>query len=205
MGFLQHTLGILVSPESEWKAIRNENNTFLRVFVSHDPFLALLPAVSAFIGVTQVGWTVADGEPVKLTVESAASLCALTYFALLAAIYILGEFVNWMSKTYGVTDSEEKRHYEGAALAVYVSTPFLLAGIANIYPEMWFVATVMGLAACYSIYLIYEGIPILMNIPKDRAFMYASSVVTVALVLTVAVMITTVVIWGMGVGPVYVS
>lgn len=205
MGFLQHTLGILIRPDAEWKAIRNEKNSFIQVFVSHVPILALIPVVSAYFGVTKVGWTVGGGEPVMLTANSAMTLCAITYAVLLAGIYIFGEFINWMSKTYGVGGSEEARHYEGTALAVYVSTPILLAGIANLYPHLWMVATLMGAAGCYAVYLIYEGIPILMNISKEQAFMYATSVVTVGLVLMVAIMITTVVIWGMGIGPVYTS
>ena len=110
-----------------------------------------------------------------------------------------------MSKTYGVKDDDEKRHYEGTALAVYVSTPTLIAGLALLYPQLWFVTVVMGLAATYSVYLIYQGIPILMNISKEQAFMYATSVVTVGLVLMVSTLIATVVIWGMGIGPVYVN
>lgn len=205
MTVLQHTLGILIRPASEWKAIRNEKNSFLQVFISHVPFLALIPSVCAYIGVTQVGWTISSGDPVKLTPMSAASLCALTYVALLASIYILGEFINWMSATYGVCDSAEQRHYEGTALAVYVTTPLMLAGVANLYPQMWLIVTALGLAGTYSIYLIYEGIPILMNISRERAFMFASSIVTVGLVLMISVLIITVVIWGMGIGPVYTS
>lgn len=205
MGILQHTLGILVNPDAEWKAIREEKNSFIQVFIGHVPILALIPAICAFYGVTQVGWKVAGGEAIKLTASSAASLCALTYFSLLASVYLLGEFINWMSKTYGVSGDAARRHYEGTALAVYVSTPVLLAGVANIYPSLWFVAVIMGLAGAYAVYLIYEGIPILMNIPQERAFMFATSVVTVGLVLMVTVMITTVVIWGMGVGPVYID
>ena len=205
MGILQHTLGIMFNPASEWKAIRGENASFIQVYVSHVPFLALIPVVAAYFGVTQVGWAVAGGDPIKLSTESAASLCALTYAALLAAVFILGEFINWMSKTYGVEGSDAQRHYESMALAVYVSTPVFLAGVANLYPQLWLVAAAVGLAACYATYLIYEGIPILMNISRERAFLYASSVITVALVLAVSLMICTVVIWGMGVGPVYID
>lgn len=205
MGLLQHTLGIFIHPAAEWEAIRNDKSSFLQVFVSHVPLLALIPSVCAFIGVTQVGWTVAGGSPIKLTPASAASLCALTYVALLASIYLFGEFINWMSKTYGVRDSDERRHYEGTALAVYVSTPLMIAGVANLYPQLWVIVTAVGLAGAYAVYLIYEGLPILMNIPRDRAFMFASSIVTVGLVLTVAVMMVTVVIWGMGVGPIYTN
>ena len=205
MGILQHTLGILFNPDNEWKAIRSEKNSAIQVFMSHVPFLALVPTVSAYIGVTQVGWTVGSGDAVKLTATSAATLCGLAYVALIAAVFILGEFIHWMSKTYGVADNAEQRRYESMALAVYVATPVLLAGVANLYPQLWVVVAAMGLAACYAVYLVYEGIPILMDISKERAFMYASSVMTVALVLAVSVMIATVVVWGMGVGPVYMD
>lgn len=203
MGILQHTLGILLKPHTEWKIIRSEKNSFIQVFVSHVPFLALIPAISAYIGVTVVGWSIGDGEVIRLTSDSAMSLCALTYVALLASIYVLGEFINWMSRTFGVKESEEVAHYEGTALAVYVSTPVLLAGFSLLFPSIWFVAVMMGLAGAYSVYLLYEGTPILMNIPKERAFMFSSSVVTVGLVLMVSLLVATVVIWGMGVGPIY--
>lgn len=205
MAILQHTLGILLRPATEWQAIRGEQGSFLQLFISQVPFLALIPTVSAYIGVTQVGWTIADGDPVKLTAASALSLCALAYVALLVGIYLLGEFINWMSKTYEVQGDEATRRYGAMALAVYVAAPVLLAGVANLYPELWLVTGVMGLAGAYAVFLIYQGIPILMNISKEQAFMYASSVVTVGLVLMVAVLVVTVVIWGMGVGPVYVD
>lgn len=205
MTILNHTLGIFLHPDSEWKAIRNEKSSFQQVFLSHVPFLALIPCLAAFYGVSQVGWTVGDGDAIRLSMSSAISLCALAYVALLAGVYVFGEFINWMSKTYGVRDSEDRRHYEGTALAVYVTTPMFLAGVFNAYPEPWLVTTTLVLAAAYSVYLIYEGTPILMNIDKDRAFMYSSSIVTIGLVLCVTVMIGTVLIWGMGMGPVYVD
>ncbi len=205
MAFLEHTLGIMLHPDSEWKAIRNEKHSFRQVFLSHVPLLALIPTISFYIGVTQVGWSVGSAEPVRLTALSALELCGLTYFALLFGVFILGEFINFMAKTYGVKDSEEKRHYEGTALAVYVTTPVFLAGIFGLYPDIWVNAIATGIAGAYAVYLIYEGIPILMNINKDQAFMYASSVVTIGLVMMVVVRVSAVLLWNLGVGPVYVD
>ncbi|ODS24939.1 hypothetical protein AB835_01370 [Candidatus Endobugula sertula] len=205
MAFLEHTLGIMLHPDSEWKAIRSEKHSFQQVFFSHVPLLALIPAVAFFIGVTQVGWSVGGGEPIKLTVLSAMELCGLTYFALLIGVFLLGEFINFMAKTYGVKDSDEKRHYEGTALAVYITTPVFLAGIFGIYPDIWVNAIATGIAGAYAVYLVYEGIPILMNISKEQAFLYASSVVTVGLVLMVVVRVVAVILWNIGIGPVYVD
>lgn len=203
MALLDHTLGIMTHPDAEWAAIRKQKSSFRQVFLSHVPFLAAIPALASFFGLTQVGWTIGDGAVVKLTVNSALSLCALTYVALLAGVYVLGEFINWMAKTYGVEGDEERRHYSGTALAVYITTPLMLAGAVTAYPMLWLNAVVIMAAAVYSVYLIYEGVPILMSLDKERAFMYSSSILTIGLVLMVSAMIATVIIWGMGLGPVF--
>lgn len=205
MAMLQHTLGVFINPDREWKRIRNERHSFVRVFMVHTPLLALIPVIAAYFGVTQVGWSVGSGGVVKLTAQSALWLCAGAYVAQLLAVYILGEYINWMSRSFGVADEARQRHYEGTALAVYSAAPMMLAGIVLLYPQLWVVAGVFIVAACYSVYLVYEGIPILMNIPKERGFIYASSVVTVGLVLAVVVMVATIIVWSSGLGPVYIN
>lgn len=205
MAMLQHTLGVFINPDREWQRIRNERHSFIRVFMVHTPLLALIPVIAAYFGVTQVGWSIGNGGVVKLTTESALMLCIGAYVAQLITVYVLGEYINWMSRSFGVADDLNKRHYEGTALAVYSSTPMMLGGLILLYPQLWVVATVFAATVCYSVYLIYEGIPILMNIPKERGFIYASSVVTVASVLFLVVLVATIIIWSSGIGPVYTN
>lgn len=205
MAMLQHTLGIFTNPDREWQRIRSDKESFLRVYLRHVPLLALIPVVAAYFGVTQVGWSIGSGAVVRLTSESALLMCVAAYIAQLAAVYVLGEYINWMSHSFGVEDGADERHFEGTALAVYSAIPIMLAGVVLVYPELWLVVSVYIVAACYAVYLIYEGIPILMNIPKERGFIYASSVITVALVLAVVVMVTTVIVWSSGAGPVYTN
>src|SRR5690606_25971125 len=109
--------------------IRDERHSFIRVFMVHTPVLALIPVIAAYFGVTQVGWSVGNGGVVKLTAESALLLCAGAYVAQLITVYILGEYINWMSRSFGVADDARQRHYEGTALAVYSSAPMMLAGV----------------------------------------------------------------------------
>jgi len=203
MAMLQHTLGVFINPDREWRRIREERHSYLKVFLIHTPLLALIPVIAAYFGVTQVGWSVGSGGVVKLTAESALWLCVGAYFAQLAMVFILGSYIHWMSRSFGVSGDMAQRHYGSMAMAVYSAAPLMLAGAVLIYPHLWLVASVFIIAGCYSVYLIYEGIPILMNIPKERGFIYASSVITVALVLTVVVLAATVITWGAGMGPVY--
>jgi hypothetical protein len=44
-----------------------------------------------------------------------------------------------------------------------------------------------------------------MKIPEERSFMYSSSVITVALVFLVTLLVATVIVWSVGVGPEYVA
>jgi hypothetical protein len=44
-----------------------------------------------------------------------------------------------------------------------------------------------------------------MNSPQDEGFLFSSSVLAVGLVVLVAIMAFTVIVWGLGVGPVYTN
>lgn len=74
---LLHTIGILTHPDKEWESIRADHETTSRLYLGHVLLLALIPAGAAFYGTTQVGWTVAGSEPVKLTESSAAPVLAV--------------------------------------------------------------------------------------------------------------------------------
>ena len=53
------------------------------------------------------------------------------------------------------------------SVASFSCTPLSLAGFALLYPVPWFNALVFLAAACYGAWLMYDGLPIVMGIPKD--------------------------------------
>jgi hypothetical protein len=76
--------------------------------------------------------------------------------------------------------------------------------ILELYPNV-ILFMVVGIAAIfYTAYLLYAGIPIFMGISDEEGFVYASSVLTVGLVMLVALMAITVLVWSFGFGPEYV-
>lgn len=197
---LEHTLGLMLHPDSEWENIRKEKKSVARVFLGHTPILAAIPCVASYYGVTQVGWHMSNGELIKMTESSALSLAVIAYIAFNIGVFVFGAFIDWMASTYSVDAVEHK----GETLAVFVTAPIFIAGVIGVYPVMWVVMLALMLASCWSVYLIYEGIPILMQIPKEQGFMYASSALTIGLVLAVVMIITTVLIWAMGFNPEFV-
>ncbi|WP_122770843.1 YIP1 family protein, partial [Pseudomonas viridiflava] len=87
--------------------------------------------------------------------------------------------------------------------AAYTATPLFIGGLAALYPNLWLAMAVGTAAICYTVYLLYVGIPTFMNIHQDEGFLFSSSVLAVGLVVLVAIIAMSVIFWEMGVGPVY--
>jgi len=162
--------------------------------------LAAIPAISAFIGTTQVGWSIGGGEPVRLTEGSAIQLTLLSYLAMLAGVAVMGGFIHWMSRTYDANPTL----VQCIVFAAYTATPLFVGGLAALYPHLWLGMIIGTAAICYTTYLLYVGLPTFMNIHQDEGFLFSSSVLAVGLVVLVAILALSVIMWGMGVGPVYV-
>lgn len=198
---LTNTFGLLTNPDQAWESIRKESESVARLYTGHVLLLALIPAVAGFVGTSQIGWQIGDGQVTRLSVGSAFTLSVLFYAAMLAGIFILGKFIDFFAATYDAVD----RTPRGVTMAAYTATPIFLIGVIAVYPNIW-VNMLAGLVAiAYAVYLLYEGLPILMKIPESRGFMFATAVLTVGLVMFVALLAMSVVIWSMGVGPIYVT
>lgn len=198
---IHHVWGLFAHPDQEWQEIRGDKETISHMYLSHVLILAAIPAVSAYIGTTQVGWSFGGGEAVRLTQSSALQMTVLSYLAMLAGVAAMGAFIHWMARTYDARPSLT----DTVVFAAYCATPLFIGGLAALYPNLWLAMSVGTLAVCYTAYLLYVGIPAFMNIPKDEGFMFSSSVLAVGLIVLVAMMATSVVLWGFGVGPVYTN
>lgn len=194
-----HTFGILTHPDREWQTIREEHESTPKLFLTHVILLAMIPAAAAFYGTTQVGWQVGDGAVIRLSEGSAMQLCVMFYAAMLSGIFIIGKFIDFFAATYNVESDN------GVTLAAYTATPLFLIGAIAVYPVLWVNMMAGVIAVCWSVYLLYEGLPILMKMPAERGFMFASSILTVGLVMLVGLFAISVIVWSIGIGPEYVS
>lgn len=194
---MHHVLGLFIRPDKAWRQIRGERSSSGHTHLTHTLSLAAIPAVSAFIGTTQVGWRPANGTLVLLTPSSAASLGLLSYLALLLGVAAVGAFVHWMARTYDATPSLA----QCIAFATYTATPLFIGGLAALYPHLWLGLLTLIAAVSYTVFLLYVGSPTFMDIPSDEGFLFSSSVLAVGLVVLVAIMAVAVTLWGLGLGP----
>ena len=196
---LSHVWGLLAHPEKEWKAIRKESRTIGKSYSSHVLLLAAIPPVAGYIGTTQVGWQVVSREVHRLTPESALWIAILSYLTILVAVFTIGKLIHWMSRTY---DARQTLPH-CITLAAYTATPLFLSGIMLLYPVLW-LNLLIGLPVLgYTVYLLYTGLPIVMGIAAERGFLFSTAVLAVGLVTLVAVLAATVILWDIGVGPVF--
>ena len=198
---IHHVLGLFTHPEQEWKEIRGEEESISHMYFTHVLILAAIPAISAYIGTSQVGWIIGNGDPVKLTTASALQMTVMTYIAMLIGIGAMGAFIHWMSRTYDSNPTIT----QCVVFASYNATPLFIGGLAALYPNLWLSMLVGTAAICYTVYLLYVGIPVFMGIPEEEGFVYASSILAIGLVMLVTMMAMSVVLWGVGIGPVYTS
>lgn len=196
---LSHVWGLLSHPEEEWKSIRKENCTIGKCYCSHVLLLAAIPPLAGYFGTTQVGWQVVSREVQKLTPESALWIAILSYLTILVAVFFIGKMIHWMGQTYGTKQTLP----QCIALAAYTATPLFLSGLMLLYPLLW-LNLLVGLPVLgYTVYLLYTGVPIVMGIPEERGFLFSTAVLAVGLVTLVAVLVATVILWDIGIGPVY--
>jgi hypothetical protein len=126
-------------------------------------------------------------------------IAVIYYLALLVGVFSIGWVIHLLGKAYEVV----KPIPLCIALAAYTATPLFLIGIMQVYPVLW-LNMLLGLPAlAYTVYLLYSGLPIMMEIPTERGFLYSSAVLAVGLVALVSLLAMTALLWGMGLQPVF--
>lgn len=190
---LNHIWGLYAHPREEWQSIEKRHESLLYSLV-HILMVALIPAICLYFAAAHIGWSIGTGDLIKLPESSAMLISIGVYGALVTGVFCLAYLIQWMAKTFDSAPS----FTQSLELAAYTSTPLLMVGITSLFPILWFVVLAVLAALVYSIYLLYSGVPIMMNIPEEKGFIYASSVVTCGLVMLVAMMAVGAILMSMG-------
>ncbi|MEP5766592.1 MAG: Yip1 family protein [Halieaceae bacterium] len=189
----------MLQPSQQWQKIAGLTTSTLKTMMLFPCIMALLPAVAWYYGTTAVGWTVGDGDSIKLTRDSALSIIILFYFAMIGAVGVIGYFIHWMADTYGADSSYAK----GIVITGFTATPLFLAGAVGFYPVLWLDMLIGTVATCWAVYLLYLGIPIVMKIPEERGFLFSSAVIAICLVMLICIMVGSVILWDFGAAPAF--
>jgi hypothetical protein len=98
----------------------------------------------------------------------------VTYAVSLAAVYVIAGVIDLLAPRFGA-----KKNFPAAfKLAAYSYTPLWLAGVFLLVPGLNFLL----MLGFYGFYLLWIGLPLLMQVPNSEALRYAALVGACALV-----------------------
>jgi hypothetical protein len=169
MELLDRIKAILLRPRIEWPVIAQEKGEASALFIRYVAILALIPALGRFIGTSLIG----GYAPILPSVLGAL----VTYLSGFAIVYGLALIINGQAPTFGA----QKDFAAALKLAVYSTTPVWLAGIFLLVPGLSFLV-ILGLQG---VYLLWVGLPILLQLPAEKALPYTAVVAGCALIISV--------------------
>jgi len=87
------------------------------------------------------------------------------------------------------------------ALITIVAAPLAVASISHLFPDVFFNVLILIPTMIWSMYLLYAGIPIVLEISPEKGMLMASSLVGWLLVAAVSLLGISVGLWTSGIGP----
>jgi len=176
MNIAARVQAIITDPPSEWAKIDSEPGDVVQLLTSYVAPLVAIPALSGFIGACLVGVVVPGVGTVRASVLQGLFGAAFGYVTACAIVLILGLVIDLLAPVFG-----SRRSFEHAfKLAVYSYTPFWLAGIFLLAPGLRFLIVL----SFYGIYLLWEGLPRLMETRREKVPAFAAVIVGCAGALT---------------------
>ncbi|RMF62972.1 MAG: DUF1282 domain-containing protein [Calditrichaeota bacterium] len=182
---------IILTPRDALTAVRSEDLPFAPTMKEYVAILAAIPAVAQFIGYALIGLPFVGRQNIFRTLIFAI----LSYVLSLVGVVIFGKIINMLASTFNAVQSDANSF----KLAVYSYTPVFVAGIFNMIPSLS-ILSIFG--ALYGIYVLYLGIPVLMEAPQEKAVAYTVVSIIVAIVVMIIIgAIAGALAWGGAGGP----
>ena len=174
---IQRIKDILFKPKETWPQIKAEATGIGQVFTGYAMILAALPAVCGLLGFTLVGQSFGPITGFfRIPFTYALVWAVVWYVLILIALYVEGLVINALAPSFG----SKQNLVNAYKLAVYSSTPMFVAGILNIIPALGILVFLISL---YSFFLLYIGMPVMMETPKEKHVGYYVVTLIVMLII----------------------
>ena len=187
---------VLFRPGAVFEALAAESPPVSRVFFGFALWVGLLPPVFACIGTLKFGWRLGV-EPVFLPRNTVFAISAAYFAALLFGFLSSAVVARWMAVTYDASQSLGRCF----ALMAIVGAPLAVGSVIHLYPQVFINLLVLVPALMWSMYLLYRGLPIVLQTGPNRGMLMASALIAYLLVAAVSLLGVTVALWGSGLGP----
>ncbi|MBV7428122.1 MULTISPECIES: Yip1 family protein [unclassified Acidovorax] len=179
MNLIERAKSILLQPKEAWVAIESESTDAATLFTRYYMILAAIPVVCGFIGLSLIGFG-GFGVTVRVPLVSGLVNMVVSYVLSLVGVFVLALIIDALAPAFG----GQKNQIQALKVAVYASTAAMLGGVFSLLPAL---AMLGLLAALYSIYLLYTGLPVLMKSAPEKSVAYTVVVIIAAIVMGVVI------------------
>jgi hypothetical protein len=170
-GLLSRLKNIVLSPQTEWPVIASEPTAASQLYVGYVMPLAVLAALMGFLRMSVLGVNSAFGSSFRMPISSGLTYTVMMFVSALFGVFIVGLVINALAPTFSGTRDQR----QALKVAAYSLTPAMLSSVLALSPIL--PTLLQLLAGLYGIYVLYLGLPALMQSPKEKSFGYTASVV----------------------------
>lgn len=191
---LPRALVLLMRPRRTWAVIAAEPTGARELYAGYVAPLAGVGPVCSIIGGLAFGSGIA-GIQIRPSVQGLLAEALLSYLSTLLGVFLLGLVIAAVAPRFGGSGGRA----QALKLAGYSGTALWLAGVCALLPALGLAASI--LAALYSLYLLREGLPVLMRTPEAQALSCFALILILALALGVGLASATAGLRSMVAGP----
>ncbi|NHZ85846.1 MAG: DUF1282 domain-containing protein [Planctomycetia bacterium] len=172
MNLVERIKNILLKPATEWETIKKEDHMISDLFTQYALKLAAIPAISGFIGFTLFGRFGSYQPSFGANLKWAISM----YVMSIIGVYILAYIIDVLAPTFG-----SKKHLPTSMkVVVFAYTAAWVGGIFSLVPVLSILGTI---ASIYSLVLLYKGLQIVKEVPKNKMVGYFVAVIIASLIV----------------------
>ncbi|MFO0774828.1 MAG: Yip1 family protein [Nitrospiraceae bacterium] len=180
MAVIDRAKNLLLQPTREWAAIDAERTTPEQLFAGYVLILAAIGPMASLIGMSVFGIELPFVGRIRTPLLSGLGTAVITYALNLILVFVLSRVIDRLAPTFG----GRRDSRQALKLAAYGCTAAWIGGVFSLIPAL----SALGiLAACYSLYLLYVGLPVLMKNTPTRTRGYLVAVVLVNLVIMIPI------------------
>ncbi len=168
MNTVERAKNILMSPQTEWEQIKNEEMTVGDIITKYALILAAIPAICGFLSYFLFSRWISFG--------GALGSGILTYVLSLIGVYVLALVIDALAPSFG----SKKDMVASIKVVAFSYTASWVAGILLLIPGVRWLS---GLAGLYSLYLLWIGLKSVKEVPQEKMAGYFVVTIIVAIVV----------------------
>jgi Yip1 domain len=167
---LNNAIALVKDPVAYMKKNKEQAISVNSLMINYVAILALVPLVGRILG--DLIYYTHGRDAVGYAIAGAI----VSYFLDIISVFIIGYVIWKLAPSFKTTATQAK----STMLAAFVFTPVFLIGILSIIPVLGYLA-ILGLL--YGLYILYKGLPIVLNTPVDRTVTYVIAVLVVSIII----------------------